>query len=54
MYHGVPLVGIPMLGDQHLNMQKSEANGFAVTLKYNQLTEEDLLNAINKVVNDPK
>jgi UDP:flavonoid glycosyltransferase YjiC (YdhE family) len=43
-----------MFGDQDLNMQKSEANGFAVTLKYNDLTENDVVGAINRVVNEPK
>lgn len=53
LYHGVPLVGIPMLGDQPSNMRKAEKKGFAISLDFNTLTEEILLNAINKAVNDP-
>ncbi|XP_037050885.1 UDP-glucosyltransferase 2-like [Bradysia coprophila] len=53
LYHGVPLVGIPMLGDQPSNMKKAEKKGFAIPLDFNTLTEEILLNAINKAINDP-
>lgn len=54
LYHGVPLVGIPMLGDQPSNMRKAEKKGFAISLDFNTLTEEILLNAINKAINDPR
>ncbi|KAJ6630489.1 UDP-glucuronosyltransferase 2B10, partial [Pseudolycoriella hygida] len=53
LYHGVPLVGIPMLGDQPSNMLKAERKGYAISLDFNTLTEEILLNAINKAIDDP-
>jgi hypothetical protein len=53
VYHGVPLVGIPMFGDQNINMVKSVESGFAVSLEYTQLSEELLLDAVNKVINEP-
>ena len=46
-------MGIPMFGDQNLNMQRAEKNGFAVALDYEDLTEESIINAVNKVVGDP-
>ena len=52
-YHGVPLVGIPIFGDQDINMYRAEGNGFAVRLNYDDLTEESILNAIHKVISDP-
>lgn len=54
IYHGVPLVGIPMVGDQPSNMLKAERKGIAIPLDFNALTEEILLNAINKAINDPR
>jgi glucuronosyltransferase len=54
IYHGVPLVGIPMLGDQGSNMVKAAQKGFALPpLEFADLTEEMLLGAINKALNDP-
>jgi hypothetical protein len=53
VYHGCPLLGIPMMGDQMLNMQKSQAAGFAVTLEFTDLSEETLLNGINRLLNEP-
>lgn len=54
VYHGVPLVGIPMFGDQNLNMEKAQATGFAITLDYVTLTEEKLTAALNEVMTLPK
>jgi glucuronosyltransferase len=54
IYHGVPLIGIPMLGDQGSNMLKAAQKGFALPpLEFADLTEEMLLGAINKALNDP-
>jgi len=54
VYHGVPLVGLPMFGDQTMNMDASERAGFAVTLDFNTFSEESLLEAINKVLYDAR
>ena len=53
IYHGVPLVGIPMLGDQPANMKKAESLGFAVQLEFSELTEQDVQSAINTVLSKP-
>jgi glucuronosyltransferase len=53
IYHGVPLIGIPMLGDQPSNMLKAARKGFALPpLEFSELTEDVLLSAINKALND--
>jgi glucuronosyltransferase len=53
IYHGVPLIGIPLLGDQISNMAKAAEKGFALPpLELGDLTEEILLDAINKALND--
>jgi len=54
IFHGVPLIGIPMFGDQDANMKTSENHGFALTVEFRNLTEEKLFMAINTVLTDPK
>ncbi|KAJ8708778.1 hypothetical protein PYW08_010160 [Mythimna loreyi] len=49
---GVPLIGIPMLGDQWYNVEKYEYHKIGVGLDMETITEEDLHNAINKIVKD--
>jgi glucuronosyltransferase len=54
IYHGVPLIGIPLLGDQVSNMVKAAEKGFALPhLEFSELTEEMLLDAINTALNVP-
>ncbi|KAF4519851.1 UDP-glycosyltransferase-08 [Ephemera danica] len=52
-FHGVPLVGIPVFGDQMLNMRKAELGGFGVMVELKNVSKSSLLWAINKVVHDP-
>ena len=51
---GVPIIGIPIGGDQHTNMIYATASGFAVTLDLDDLTEDLLHDTINEVLNNPK
>jgi glucuronosyltransferase len=54
IFHGVPLIGIPLGADQPTNLKKAHARGFAIPpLELSDLTEEILLDAINTVLNDP-
>jgi len=52
-YNGVPLIGIPMMGDQLMNVLKSENMGYAVGLPYDTVSKETVLATIKKVLNDP-
>lgn len=52
IYHSTPFIGIPIFGDQFLNMARAEANGYGVHLDYKTLNTNDMLNAIQKVLND--
>ncbi|KAK4876034.1 hypothetical protein RN001_012456 [Aquatica leii] len=54
IYHGKPVVGIPILGDQEMNVAVAELNGFAKSLPFNDLNEETFENALNEVLNNPK
>ncbi|CAH2058054.1 unnamed protein product, partial [Iphiclides podalirius] len=51
---GVPLIGIPMLGDQWYNVEKYVHHGIGVRLDIENLTEELLKNAIIEVAEDER
>ncbi|XP_061118001.1 UDP-glucuronosyltransferase 2A1-like [Conger conger] len=53
IYHGVPMVGIPLFGDQPDNMLHMKTKGAAVILDFNQFQAQDLVLAVNAVINDP-
>lgn len=50
IYHGVPVVGIPLFGEQADNMVHMVARGTGITLDLNTMTAEHLRDAINKVI----
>ncbi|XP_017040180.1 UDP-glycosyltransferase UGT5 [Drosophila ficusphila] len=54
IYHRKPFVGIPIFGDQFLNMARAEQNGYGVTVLYDELTAPKLLAAIQRLINDPE
>ncbi|CAB3371478.1 Hypothetical predicted protein [Cloeon dipterum] len=53
-YHGIPLVGIPMMGDQLLNVLRSENMGYALQLSYTNISKESILSTVKRVLNEPK
>ncbi|VTJ86042.1 Hypothetical predicted protein [Marmota monax] len=53
IYHGIPMVGIPLFGDQADNIAHVKAKGAAIRLEYRTLTSADLLKALRMVINDP-
>ncbi|XP_023410876.2 UDP-glucuronosyltransferase 2B17-like isoform X4 [Loxodonta africana] len=53
IYHGIPMVGIPLFADQPDNIVRMKAKGAAVSLDMNTMTSTDLLNALKTVINDP-
>ncbi|XP_044314851.1 UDP-glycosyltransferase UGT5-like [Drosophila rhopaloa] len=54
IYHRKPFVGIPIFGDQFLNMARAEQNGYGVTVHYDDLTAPKLLAAIHRLIEDPE
>uniref|UniRef100_A0A8C6ULF9 UDP-glucuronosyltransferase n=1 Tax=Neogobius melanostomus TaxID=47308 RepID=A0A8C6ULF9_9GOBI len=52
IYHGVPMVGLPMFADQPENMVHMKEKGAAVSLELNFITAEDLRDAVSMVIND--
>ncbi|XP_072631371.1 UDP-glucuronosyltransferase 2A2 isoform X4 [Canis lupus baileyi] len=53
IYHGVPMVGVPMFADQPDNIAHMKAKGAAVEVNINTMTSEDLLHALRTVINEP-
>lgn len=53
IYHGVPIVGLPLLFEQPENVLRIEVRGAAIALDVTQITTESFLDAVRKVVNDP-
>ncbi|XP_012860294.1 UDP-glucuronosyltransferase 2A1 isoform X4 [Echinops telfairi] len=53
IYHGIPMVGVPMFADQPDNIAHMKAKGAAVDVNMNTMTSADLLNALKAVINDP-
>ncbi|KAJ8708420.1 hypothetical protein PYW07_010545 [Mythimna separata] len=49
---GVPLIGIPMLGDQWFNAERYEYHKIGFKIEPNTLEEEQLKNAISTVIED--
>ncbi|KAM4854660.1 UDP-glucuronosyltransferase 2B31-like isoform 1-T1 [Thomomys bottae] len=53
IYHGIPMVGIPLFGDQPDNIVHMVAKGAAVRVNFHTMTKSDLLNALEAVIYDP-
>ena len=54
VHSGVPMVGIPLFGDQEGNVLSYVSEGFAVTLHFNSITKESVLQALRTVLNDKR
>ncbi|KAL9704575.1 hypothetical protein quinque_008093 [Culex quinquefasciatus] len=52
-YHGVPLVGMPMFGDQPFNLERVREEGWAVVVPFADLTEQALTDAVIEVLHNP-
>ncbi|KAK5645032.1 hypothetical protein RI129_006332 [Pyrocoelia pectoralis] len=54
VYHGIPIVGIPIFGDQGMNVAIAKADGYGKVVEFSTLTEENFGNAVTEVLNNPK
>ncbi|XP_067012390.2 UDP-glycosyltransferase UGT5 [Anabrus simplex] len=52
-YCGVPMVGIPIYGDQDTNLKNVEASGMGVIVYYPDITKETILSALQTVLYNP-
>ncbi|XP_017132690.1 UDP-glucosyltransferase 2 [Drosophila elegans] len=54
IYWGVPMLCIPLYGDQHRNTIKSVREGYARSLVFSKLTTDDLVRNIETLIRDPQ
>lgn len=54
VYHGVPVVSMPVFCDHDVNAAKAEADGYALILRLESLTADRLSRAILRVVHEPR
>ena len=52
--HQKPGLAVPVQGDQPLNAKELVGMGAGLSVPYQKLNEEDLYNALDKVIHDPK
>lgn len=53
VHYAVPVIGIPVCGEQNLNIARAVHHGYARSLDYNNLTEDALKEAIEDVLFNP-
>ncbi|XP_001359920.4 UDP-glucuronosyltransferase 2B15 [Drosophila pseudoobscura] len=53
LYFGKPVLGLPVFYDQHMNVARARRVGFGLGLDLYNLNEEDLEEAIHKLLSEP-
>jgi len=54
MIHSVPMIGIPLFGDQFENINNYVDKNVAVKLDISKITEKDMDTALNAILYDPR
>lgn len=54
VYHAVPLVGVPLFGDQPDNLARLSRRGAAIVLDIQTMTSDELTEALDAVINQPR
>lgn len=54
IHYGVPMITIPVFGDQIMNSVRIEKNGIAERLDFLDLTENKIYEAVRKVTTNPE
>lgn len=52
--HAVPMLMVPISGDQPDNAQKMASKGIGIVLDFSSITTESLLQSIKDVINNPR
>ncbi|XP_050298922.1 UDP-glycosyltransferase UGT5-like [Anthonomus grandis grandis] len=54
IYHGIPILAIPVFADQPSNAARAEAGGYGLKLHYREFTIEKFESHLNELLNNPK
>lgn len=54
VYHGKPILCLPILGDQKSNAARAVINGYALIVPFSEITEERITNTLNELLYNPK
>lgn len=54
VYHGVPIIAIPIFGDQKMNAYNAEQAGYGLTLNFKEITEETFSSVLEEILENPK
>nr|CAH7752300.1 unnamed protein product [Callosobruchus chinensis] len=54
VYHGVPILATPIFGDQTMNAQRAEDDGYALVLPFTEITEDRINEMLNEIVSNSK
>ncbi|XP_061882236.1 2-hydroxyacylsphingosine 1-beta-galactosyltransferase isoform X1 [Entelurus aequoreus] len=54
LYHGVPVVGVPLFGDHYDTMIRVTAKGMGIMLHWKSMSQDDLYNALATVIKDTR
>ena len=53
-YHGCPVVAVPLVADQFPNAKKAEQFGLGIAVDHETVDAQQLFEAIERVVNEPR
>ncbi|XP_037038245.1 UDP-glycosyltransferase UGT5-like [Bradysia coprophila] len=54
LIEGLPVLGIPIFGDQKMNMAKAVTRGYGLQLYYDEITIDSLFNSIQELISNQK
>ncbi|KAH8263950.1 hypothetical protein KR038_010324, partial [Drosophila bunnanda] len=54
VHNGIPILGMPVYCDQHLNINQAKMAGYALDLDYRKVTEEELKGSLLELIENPK
>ena len=52
LYHGVPMIGFPLFGDQSHNAHRVEVHGYGINMDIRAFTADELVNNVRRVLDD--
>lgn len=54
VYFGIPVIGLPVFADQHMNIGIAQERGYALVVAVRDVTEENISSALHEIINNPK